>query len=102
MNIRAKYLPSILNKNLLVIQGKYALGIIKFTKIFPIKTSEFKRLYRYHHVSDAERRAWWPHKIDQFYAYKGESVEIFKTPKKIQYPNGPRILIKPENIKFVK
>jgi hypothetical protein len=102
MNIRAKYLPSILSKNLLVIQNKMALGIVKFTKIIAIKRSEIKKYYKYHHISPTEVNKWWRHTIKQFYAYKMKTIQIFKKPKPVEYPSGPRILIKPENIHFKK
>ncbi len=98
MNIRAKYLPSILNKNLLVIQKKMMLGIIRFTKIIAIKKEDIKKLYRYHLITEKERKKWWPRYVKQFYAYKMVTVKIFKHPIPIDYPPGPRILIKPEYI----
>lgn len=97
LNIRAKYLPSIVNKNLLVVQNKKAYGIIKFTSIHQIHR---KDLGKFGYFTKQEIKDWFPNKNSKLYLYEAQAIRIFKKPKCVNYPTGARILIKPENVTF--
>jgi uncharacterized protein YecE (DUF72 family) len=97
MIIKSLYLPTIVNKPLLLIQQKKALGIIYLGNIQEIKKSEFNSYYKYHLVTKRERNLWWPNKT-VFYLYPIIKKKIFLIPVPVQYPQGPQILILPENI----
>lgn len=98
-NIRAKRFPSIINKNLLVIENKKALGIIVFTDIITVKRNKIKKYLKSCHVSKEEFETWWSKDIEEFYIYPMETIKIFKKPISIDYKkNGARTLVKPDSI----
>lgn len=101
MTIRTWYSPKVLNKPLLLVEKKKALGYIKLTRVIEIHgIREFDKLYRLHRITPTERKLWWSgYKI--YYGYTIKPIKFFKQPKLIEYPTGPQVFIKPENIKFV-
>lgn len=105
LNVRAKHFPNIIDKPLLIVQDKKAYGLIKITKIITITSlSQFKSLYPLHKISEKERKGWWhkiPTKNHPFYGYVLKIIKKFKTPRLVDWPAGPRIFIRPENLTFI-
>ena len=99
--IKSIKLTSAINKPLLLIQNKEALGIIKLKKAKPINLVQFSKLKNKHKITDEERKKWWKGKRT-LYSYDIIIVKKYKKIKKIQYPTGPQVFVKPENIKFLK
>ena len=108
--IKSIKLISAINKPLLLIQSKEALGIIKLKKAKPINLVQFVKLKNKHKITEKERKKWWKGKRI-LYSYEVIIVKNYvslckrspcKKSKKIQYPIGPQVFIKPENIKFLK
>ena len=94
-------MTSAINNPLLLIQNKEALGIIKLKKAKPINLVQFSKLKNKHKITDEERKKWWKGKRT-LYSYDIIIVKKYKKIKKIQYPTGPQVFVKPENIKFLK
>ena len=102
MTIRTWHSTKVLNKPLLLVEKKKALGYIKLASVIEIHgIREFDKLYNLHRITPVERKLWWSgYKV--YYGYKIVPIRFFKTPRQIQYPTGPQVFIKPENIRFVK
>lgn len=99
--IKSKKFESILNKPLLLIQQKEALGIIYLGNIKEITLVEFKKEKKQHQITEEERLKWWPDK-KIFYEYNIEKKYIFAAPVLIRYPQGPQIVVKPYNVKAIQ
>src|SRR5947207_7395224 len=73
MNVRAKHFTTVIGKDLLMVQDKKALGIIRLTKAIPVTSvKQFRRLYPVHKVTKEERKKWWdtvPTKRHPWYGY---------------------------------
>jgi hypothetical protein len=95
--IKSLFLRNIAQKPLLLVQGKQALGIISLDPPKEINLEKFRHTKNKHYISETERKKWWPNKR-KLYVYRVASVHKFARPKKIDYPPGPQVLIKPENI----
>ena len=102
MTIRTWHSTKILNKPLLLVEKKRALGYIKLTSVIEIRgIREFDNLYKLHLITPIERKLWWSgYKV--YYGYTIKPIKFFKTSRKISYPIGPQVFIKPENIRFIK
>lgn len=100
MIVKSKKFSSMIGKKLLLIENKLALGYIELDLIGQMNLREFKKMYKFHLISEEERIRWWRNK-KVFYAYSVKILKKFRNPKKIEYPIGPQVFIKPENIKFV-
>lgn len=98
--IKSKSFVNELDKPLLLIQDREALGIITLTSIKPINLSQFNHLKSKHKITDEERLRWWPNK-KILYQYKFTINKIFKKPIQIDYKNGPQVFIKPNNIHII-
>lgn len=96
--IKSLKLEKIINKPLLLIENKVALGIIYLGDIVPISISEFKKERKHHMITEKERLKWWPDKTI-LYRYPIIKKKIFKRPYKVSYPQGPQVLVNPKNIK---
>lgn len=100
MMVRAKNFHSMVNKYLLLIENKHILGIIKVIGDYKINIDQFKKLKKYHTLTENERKLWWPKK-KELYAFPFVLVKKFIKAIKIDYKSGPRVFIKPENIIYV-
>jgi uncharacterized protein YecE (DUF72 family) len=101
MIVKSLNLTQIINKPLLLVQRKQALGIIYLGDIITINKKEFMDYYKYHLVNPKEKKEWWKTKT-KFYLYPIIKKKIFKVPIPIEYPQGPQVLINPQNIKLVQ
>lgn len=97
--VKSRPFTKIINKKLLLIENKLALGYIILTNMYPINKKEFNKLKYKHLITNQERIKWWPNKYE-FYAYPIKIIKIFKHPIKVDYPTGPQVTVKPENIIF--
>lgn len=95
--IKSLYLPSIVDKQLLLIQNKKAIGLLKLRSPKEIDIKTFSKLYNKHRITEEERKKWWKNKR-KLYLYKIYDLKVFKKPIIITYPQGPQVLVKPENI----
>lgn len=94
--IKSINFKNIANKPLLLIQNKEALGIIYLDEPKKINLKEFDELYNKHKITEQERLKWWKGK-KVLYMYKIIHKKIFKRPYKIDYKQGPQVMVKPEN-----
>lgn len=85
---------------LLVIQRKKALAVIVPGEPEEISLAEFKRRRGHHLVSEKERKSWWRNK-SKFYYYPIQSVRRLRTPVPVEYPQGPQVFVRPENVRPV-
>jgi hypothetical protein len=96
--VKSIKLNKIIGKPLLLIENKYALGIIYLGNIIPINLKQFKKERKHHLISNAERLKWWPNKTI-LYMYPIIKKKIYKKPIPINYPQGPQVLVNTKNIK---
>lgn len=96
--VKSKYFESALNRPLLLIQQKEAIGIIYIDDIKEISLKEFNRKRNLHLITDQERKKWWPNK-KILYEYHISKKYIFAAPIPIKYPTGPQVFININNIK---
>jgi hypothetical protein len=95
--VKAKKFSSLIDKKLLLIEDKKALGYIKLSNLREINRKEFDNLRSKHLITDDERKKWWPGK-KILYVYKISVIKIFKNPILVEYTNGPQVVVKPENV----
>lgn len=101
MIVKSKKIDDIADKTLLLLEGKQAYGFIKLDFPKKINIDEFEKLYRYHLITQVDRKKWWNrHKI--LYAYNITDALFFNKPLLINYPIGPQITVKPSNISLKK
>lgn len=96
--VKSKYFVNMLNRPLLLIQQKQALGIIYVDDIVEIDLHQFNQKRDLHLITDEERNKWWPNK-KIFYQYNISKRHMFVAPIPIQYSTGPQVFIKIKNIK---
>jgi len=94
-----KKISSITNHDLLLIENKTGLGIIQLAAPYTINLQEFKKLYPKHLITETDRMTWWP-SYYTLYAYKITTFKKFSKPILLNYPTGPQITVKRENIKL--
>lgn len=82
---------NISNQNLLLIENKKILGIIKLDDFKEVNLHQIKKLYKYHLIPEADHKKWWNKEIS--YAYNINYLHIFKHPILINYTNGPQVII---------
>jgi hypothetical protein len=84
-------------ETLLVVQNKRALGTLRLAAPRVVTLSGFRRLRGRHHVSEAERRKWWPRKAT-FYLYDIEEYRPLPAPVAVEYPRGPQTFVRPATL----
>ncbi len=99
--VKTKIFNSIIEQNLLLIENKLGLGIIKLGIPTKINLTEFIKLQKYHQIIDADRKKWWPH-YEYLYAYPIIKAKFFKIPILLDYLQGPQVTVLPENINIKK
>lgn len=85
------------NEKLLVIQQKQALAVIEVGEPVKITPRQFKARRGHHLVTEVERKRWWPGKR-AFYYYPIQRVRRLRRPVPIDYPQGPQVFVRKENI----
>lgn len=88
----------IIDKPLLLIQKKEALGVIYIDSIKEINLTKFNKDKKLHLVTDQERKKWWKDK-KVLYEYHISKRNIFVAPVPIAYKQGPQVFININNIK---
>jgi hypothetical protein len=99
--VKSRKYNSLLNKKLLLIENKIALGYIKLSNMKEINITQFNTLKQKHKITDEERSKWWPGK-KILYSYDVTILQIFKNSIKVDYLTGPQVSIMPNNIKIIK
>lgn len=98
--IKSIKLKNIAGKPLLLIEQKVALGILYLGEPQEITLAEFRKLRDQHLITKKERIKWWKGKR-KLYSYKIIKKKIYKRPYKIEYGQGPQVLVKPENVRRI-
>ncbi len=98
--IKSKKISSITNQPLLLIEDKLGLGLLQLGEPKEINLKQFTKLRKYHKITDLELNDWWP-EYKTLYAYPITKLNIFKIPVILNYPQGPQITVKYENV-FIK
>ena len=99
--VKSKKMALISNKLCLLIENKQGLGIIVLAEPKEINLTQFKKLFVYHKITEADRLEWWPnYKI--LYVYPIIKSTMFKKPLLLNYVPGPQITITPSNIHLKK
>jgi len=73
-----------------LIEEDKALGIIELKEGRKIDLKEFKKLRKFHKISDSEYRKWWKGKKTLYY-YPIELISKFDPPKEIIRPKGAQV-----------
>lgn len=85
-------------EDLLVIQGKKALGTLRLAPPRIISRAAFRRAHARHLVSEEERRRWWPGKA-LFYMYDILEFHPLAAPVRVEYPRGIQVFARPSSIR---
>ena len=70
-----------------LIEDDIALGIIRLKPAKEIGKKGFKKLRKFHKISEKQRKTWWPYE-KTFYYYAIEMISKFNPPKKIVKQEG--------------
>lgn len=95
--VKSKNIKSITDNKLLLIENKLGLGIIELATPYKINLNEFNKLRKKHLISEHDRLTWWP-KYKILYVYNIIYWKSFKIPILLDYPSGPQIVVKTNNI----
>ena len=96
--VKSKYFKNIIDRPLLLIENKYALGIIYIDQISEINLQEFRKSRHLHLITEDERHKWWPGKTI-FYEYNIAKRRIFVALVPIEYKTGPQVFVRIRNVK---
>ena len=99
--IKSKIVKTIVNVNLLLIENKLGLGVIRLGEPDKINLKKFSTLRSKHLISETDRKKWW-NKYKMLYMYPITKSKFFKIPILLDYPTGPQITVLPNNINFKK
>lgn len=99
--VKSKKIKTIVGKDLLLIQNKLGLGIIKLGEPIKISLKQFKKLYKYHQILETDRKKWWG-RYQYLYAYPIIFTNFYKQPLMLNYSSGPQITITPARIAIKK
>lgn len=99
--VKTKYIKTIIKKNLLLIENKIGLSIIQLGEPDKIDLNQFDKLKNQHQILESDRVKWW-NQYEYLYAYPIIKQRNFKIPVLLNYPQGPQITVKPENITIKK
>lgn len=83
---------------MLLLQGKQALGRVRLGEGTPIGVAEFRRRRPQHCISEQERLRWWGgHRV--LWAYPVVELVPFRRRYEVEYPRGPQVFVRPENLR---
>ena len=97
--VKSRKVKSIVDENLLLIENKQGLGIIRLGEPEKISLNKFSKMRSKHHITEDDRVKWWP-KYRSLYSYPIIKSKFFKIPILLDYPTGPQITVLPNNITF--
>lgn len=95
--VKSKKISSIVDQNLLLIENKIGLGIIQLAEPTKISLSKFGKSRAEHLITEVDRDKWWA-KYTELWSYTITKQRNFKIGLLLNYPPGPQITVKPENI----
>src|SRR5579863_6301665 len=82
--IKSKKYMDCIDKPLLLIQNKVALGVIFLDYVGQINIEEFNKKFNLHRITEQEREKWWKGK-SKLFEYKIISKHNFRNPLPIDY-----------------
>lgn len=97
--IKSIKFKKISNRPLLLIENKRGLGIIYLDEPEEINLKEFRKKYSEHLIPEYDRKKWWSGKR-KLYEYDIIKKNIFHKDIELDYPTGPQVVVKPENIRI--
>jgi hypothetical protein len=77
---------------LALVSGNYIWGKIRLDSPTEIDDKQFQDLFKKHYITEEEKKSWWPEKKILFY-YPLQVLEVFKTPKFYNVPQGVQTFI---------
>lgn len=101
MIVKSKNISSIVGQDLLLIENKLGLGVIRLGEPVKINIPQFKKWYKYHQISETDRKKWWG-KYRILYAYPIVKSQFFRHPLMLNYTTGPQITVTPDRINLKK
>ncbi len=94
--VDGEYYKELIGKNVYLINGQLCYGIISIKEPKKIELKEFNELSDLHQLTNDELLERWE-KLDEFYAYEFDVVDLFDSPKEVELKNKRLI----ENVKFL-
>lgn len=95
--MKSKKYSDCVNKPLLVIQNKKAIGIIIIDYVQTTNLKGFNKKRKFHLITEKERKKWWKNKT-KYHEYKIKYKHFFHNPIPIDYLTGPQTFVRPEHI----
>ena len=95
--VKSRAFRNVINKDLILVSGKYAYGYIRLQSPKAIDIKEFEALKNVHRISDAERIKWWG-KAKKLYLYKIKAFYPFERRRRVRVPAGVQTFIR--NVQF--
>ena len=91
--IKAKEFASHIDKFSYLLSGKLCYGVIKLGELKKISLGEFKKLETEHHISETERKKWWPNAKELFY-YPVALIDKWKPARRWKVQKSPQTIVK--------
>ena len=99
--VKSKSHLNMIEKNLYLIYGNKAHGILRLNRPIKINLDEFKRYRAMHRITEAERNKWWAGKKELF-LFKFNLLKKFDQPLDVKTPSGTYTFVNHDSIKFGK
>lgn len=91
--VKSKDFSNMTMKNLALVSGNKAYGIIKLREPEKINLEQFDNLKKEHMISEKEREKWWPGK-ETLFKYQFNILKKFDPPKDYTPEKGVQVFIK--------
>lgn len=95
--VKSRKFSNISNQKMLLIETKIGLSTIELEDPYEIDLKEFKKLYKYHLITEKDRITWWP-EYKKLYVYKISYIKLFNKPILLDYKTGPQVVVNMHNI----
>jgi hypothetical protein len=87
--VLAKPYPDMLKKDLVLVSGPYAYGVLQLGDMQPISESDFSSSTSEHQISAEEAKKWWPEGSRSLYRYSFTLLRAFLPPRPVKLPEKP-------------
>lgn len=95
--VKSKKNSTISNENILLIENKKGIALIKLTSPVEIDLLQFKKMYKYHLINEHDRKQWWLN-YKKLYTHKITELIKFKRPILLDYFTESQVQVLLKNI----
>ena len=99
--VKSVHLKEHIDEPLWLIEDKKILGIVVLTEPIVIDQKQFKELRDKHRITDEEAEQWGFSDKKELYYYPVKVIAAYDTPLEIDYPQGPQLFVKTDNITWL-